>query len=226
MCRPSVWLAVVLLLSAALTAAAAADGLGGAFLLRSQMKNVEVPLYVGNDAQPAGVVRVGRVFTDYERRGFFRIGALPLLVLEGVTIELTRPEQAQAALVQARGWLGAGSPESASVSTNGGATTSARPKVERANRVLDCRNLTLVIPGSVTNVVRAGRARIAADGQLELTENVRVEGLLPLQARQARLQMSGPNCGELSWEAQDGTAMKYNLFQSFGMKKASPGTGL
>ena len=220
---PSVWvlLAGVLLLRTSLADVVAAESLGGGFLLRSQMSDVELPLYVGADTQPAGIVRVDRVFTDYERHGFFRIGALPVLVLDGVTVELTCLDQARAALTQTQGWLGANNPENPG--TNGGVEASSQPKAGRTSRRLDCRNLTIVIPGSVTNVVRAGRAKIAADGQLELTENVRVEGMLSFQTRQARLQMSGPMCGELTWEAQDGTAMTYNLLRGFGMKKASPG---
>ena len=51
-------------------------------------KGMVIPLFVGAESKPTALVRVKELRNDYRRVGFFRIGAIPLVVLDGVTIEL------------------------------------------------------------------------------------------------------------------------------------------
>jgi hypothetical protein len=61
---------------------------------------LEIPLYGPQDHTPYAVLRTGRVRTEYERRGLFRIGVLPRVIVEGGTLELRDGDRAAAALVR------------------------------------------------------------------------------------------------------------------------------
>ncbi len=51
-------------------------------------KGMVIPVFVGSESKPTALVRVKELLNDYRRVGFFRIGAIPLVVLDGLTIEL------------------------------------------------------------------------------------------------------------------------------------------
>jgi len=65
---------------------------------RTQIKNAIIPICLDADAKLVAVVRTRHIFSDYQRRGFFRIGVLPLLVIDGLEVEIREPSQATAAL--------------------------------------------------------------------------------------------------------------------------------
>jgi hypothetical protein len=48
------------------------------------LKGAVISLYSGADGGPATVVRFEQAYRDYESKGFFRIGILPIAVVEGV----------------------------------------------------------------------------------------------------------------------------------------------
>ena len=50
--------------------------------------NLTLSNYSPKDLSLVAQVHVGRLFTDYERRGFFRIGLLPIPVAENVQIQI------------------------------------------------------------------------------------------------------------------------------------------
>ena len=56
-------------------------------------------LYSGNEAEPAVVVHLDKAYTDYQSKGFFRIGLLPIGVMEGVTFRLQHPDSATLSLI-------------------------------------------------------------------------------------------------------------------------------
>jgi hypothetical protein len=60
---------------------------------RAQVKNALVAVYVDPGPEPMAWIRAARIFGDYQSRGFFRIGALPLLVIDKFAIELRDPER-------------------------------------------------------------------------------------------------------------------------------------
>ena len=49
-----------------------------------------------------------KVYTEYEKHGFFHIGALPVAVLDGVTLMFRDPALAAKNLALLRSWLGGG----------------------------------------------------------------------------------------------------------------------
>lgn len=62
----------------------------------SSFNKAVVPIYL--DDQVVMVMSVERTRTDYQRKGFFKIGLLPILVAEGVTFEVQEPAKLTAAL--------------------------------------------------------------------------------------------------------------------------------
>ena len=55
-----------------------------------QASNVENVIYGDDFFKPVVVVKIGRIFTDHRRLGFFRVKLLPVLVAEGVHLEFAR----------------------------------------------------------------------------------------------------------------------------------------
>ncbi|MGH7967691.1 MAG: hypothetical protein ACREIC_03075, partial [Limisphaerales bacterium] len=53
-----------------------------------ELRNGVCQLYTGDSLTPAALIRVNAVHRDYETRGFFRLGVLPLEVADGVVIEI------------------------------------------------------------------------------------------------------------------------------------------
>jgi hypothetical protein len=60
-----------------------AAGLSGSL----QASNVESVIYGVDFFKPVAVLKVGKIFTDHRRLGFFHIKLLPVLVAEGVHLE-------------------------------------------------------------------------------------------------------------------------------------------
>jgi len=63
-----------------------ATGLPGSL----QASNVESVIYGDDFFKPVAVLKVGRIFTDHHRLGFFHIQLLPVLVAEGVHLEFAQ----------------------------------------------------------------------------------------------------------------------------------------
>jgi hypothetical protein len=114
---------------------------------------ITVPLYARDSTQPVGVLRAERLRPDYERRGFFRIGVLPMLVAEEVTLEAQRVSDGARMLRQAALFLQA----------NG------------AERKLELRKVTCRFAGETPIELQCGRLVPTADGWLA-TGGVRWEG--------------------------------------------------
>ena len=55
---------------------------------QTDMADVEVPIYESHNPMPVAVLRAGKIYSDFEKVGFFRIGTLPLGVAENVSVEL------------------------------------------------------------------------------------------------------------------------------------------
>lgn len=130
-------------------------------------KNVVIPLYVSSETSPVALVRVGGVATEYQRRGFFCIGVLPVVVLDGVTIELRRPQSPGPALVQFKRHL----------------------QSVGARKVVELRRLALVLPGPAAARLTAERGRLSSAGAWELSNVAwRPEGQAGEDFAQAQLE--------------------------------------
>jgi hypothetical protein len=63
-----------------------AAGLSGSL----QASNVESVIYGDDFFKPVAALKIGRIFTDHRRLGFFHIKLLPMLVAEGVHLEFAQ----------------------------------------------------------------------------------------------------------------------------------------
>jgi hypothetical protein len=147
---------------------------------RVKMEGGVFTLYSGREQEAAVLVRLDKAYTDYQRKGFFRIGSLPISVIEGVTFEVQRPAALSQSLEELHRWLG---PQG-----------SAR---------LEMRRLTLLVPTPTPNRLAAGRARLAGQGILELLDGVTfLSSTNQMSAPRGTLQIKGQNAGRLILEGK------------------------
>lgn len=125
-------------------------------------------------------IHASRVFQDFQRWGFFRIGALPLLVAENVRITVPSEQCLTNAFADLDGW---------------------RPPDSQFRR-FELRNLEITMRGEDQPRLRAGSARIGSGGAVNL-KNATVcgsDGWQPVIPA-ATLQVSGAAAGRLSWNS-------------------------
>jgi hypothetical protein len=136
-------------------------------------QHLVIPRYSEPDKTLYAVIRVDKVYTEYEKRGFFRIGALPVAVLEGVTYEVRDPGPAAKYLAGLRSWLGG-----------------------EAGQHVELRGVKLV--ASPNNRLEGGRLLFLDNNQWELADGVRlISGTNEFRAGSATLQVAGAQAGEL-----------------------------
>lgn len=135
-------------------------------------RDVAYPVYL--ERQIAALVRVDRVFTDYETKGFFRIGVLPILVLDGVTIELRHP-------------IAPGCRFSALDEAFG----------SRIRKRFELRRVK-IIDNTSLNRLEAGRVCVTVAGRWELLDGVTfISGTNQTQAAIGFLDVAGARAGEI-----------------------------
>jgi hypothetical protein len=157
---------------------------------RQQGKKVMAALYEGAELQPVAVFRAERIFGDYQRRGFFRIGALPLLVLDGLSIELHDPARLPNALT--------------TLSERFNALRSAKKAVEG-------RDFRLSFAAEKAGGLRASRVRLESATAWHLQEGtIQPAGGALIRFRQGTLTIAGPQAGQFTGETANGT-VRMNL---------------
>ncbi|MDB6033520.1 MAG: hypothetical protein JWM16_3858 [Verrucomicrobiales bacterium] len=156
------------------------------------VQNIAIPYYAKGQSAPAAVVRIHRLFTDYQRRGFFRIGLLPTLVAEGVKVEVLDPTQVLAALEAAHKWL----------------------KPAAVGKALEWRYVEFVFPDAKRPRLEAAKVNPAVDGAWRLTEGVTFRsGTNETREAAAVLQVTGTRAGELQWGSAPTGSL--NLLETF-----------
>lgn len=142
---------------------------------RMKARGVVVPFFAGQEQTPSMIMRADRIYTDYERKGFFRIGILPIGVMEGVTFEILHPESATNSLAQLHRWLG-----------------------PQAAKRLEFRKVNFLPFAGSTNHLASGRVRFVPGGRWELLDGVHLfSGTNQVEARHATLQVAGKQTGQL-----------------------------
>lgn len=140
-------------------------------------KGIAYPVYAPEASVPIAVVRVQATRTEYQRRGFLRIGALPMLVAEQVRVEVRDPRATVAQLSGLPEWLRA-------------------PGKGRAGEVRDFQMFDPAEPSRPW--LSADRVRFAPNGQWELTGVVvRGLGLAAQPFSHALLQVTGERAGQV-----------------------------
>lgn len=142
---------------------------------RMKVKGLVVPLYAGMEQTPSMIVRVDNFFTDYERKGFFRIGVLPLGVMEGVTFEVCQLAQVTNSLVSLNDWIDS-----------------------QAVKRVEFRKLCFLNLAGSTNRLDSTRARIISADKWELLDGVCFRsGTNLVEASRATLQVVGVKAGQI-----------------------------
>lgn len=156
------------------------------------MKNAVIPVYVGEPPQLGAKFHIGRVFTDYQRKGFLRIGVLPILVAEDVTVEIHRPEALADLLSSFQRWPGNG----------------------RGRKVVEWRNVRFIPTGCAAGRLETACMRLGRQGQMCLT-GVRYfkEDASVVELPAAILEVAGKAPGTLRWESEGQTSVSHLLRQ-------------
>ena len=140
-------------------------------------KGIAYPVYAAEASVPIAVVRVQSTRTEYQRRGFLRIGALPMLVAEQVRVEVRDPRATVAQLSGLPEWLRA-------------------PGKGRAGEVRDFQMFDPAEPARPW--LSADRVRFAPNGQWEMTGVVvRGPGMASQPFGYALLQVTGERAGQV-----------------------------
>jgi hypothetical protein len=133
---------------------------------------------------PVIIVHAAAIHEDYQRRGFFRIGVLPMLALESLTLEVRDPEHLSGALTNATAFL----------ARKGG-----------ARKALEGRDFTLSFSTRSHGRVTAHSVRLEGRDAWSLAQGtVDMPPAEPVSFRQATLTISGPQAGDLLCETTSG----------------------
>jgi hypothetical protein len=136
-------------------------------------QNLVIPRYGDTNKLLYAVIRVDKVYTEYEKKGLFRIGILPVAVLDGVTYEVKDPAPAAKNLVRLRSWLGGDT-----------------------GKHFDLRGVKIV--ASADSRLEAGRLQFLDNDRWQLAGGVRlISGPKELRADSATLRVAGDRAGEL-----------------------------
>ena len=136
-------------------------------------------------------IHTARLFTDYEKHGFFRIGLLPIPVAEDVQIKI----------------------RSADCLTNAMSDLHFGKEPSLGVRRFELRNLEIKSFDDKQPCLSARLARVGQDGTLELSNVSITNGtggqmLIP----KATLQISNPSAGWVSWNSE-GLSQRFFLFK-------------
>lgn len=157
-----------------------------------QMRNGTVVFYGPGQLQPDATVQIGIVRKTHQRRGFFRIGALPAVRLENVTVEIAHPQNVQATL--------------------GRIQTHFRVLGNGAR--VELRNLRITVSRRPAIEIKSDQLILDSDGiwQLRGQITISIDGISH-SPKSASLTATGTKAGELTVEKDGGTEV-INLFST------------
>lgn len=136
--------------------------------------------YSPGNTSPIVEVHAANLFADYERWGFFRIGALPIMVADHVQVEIRSARYLGNALADLKRW-----DPTAAVSGH-----------------FELRNLEITLRGEKEPRLRARLGRPGSDGTLKLTNvTFREDSGKQIPISKATLQIAGPSAGHLCWSS-------------------------
>lgn len=157
--------------------------------LPTNVKGAKIPVYVANQGEPVAILQIGQIHKGYQSRGFFRIGVLPMLVLDQVTLEIWNETRAPQALERLRRWRGG-----------------------LGSKVVEIRELCIKTGDASDVWLRAKRARFGLHGELELLDDVTfLKDAKELRMTKASLQFTGEDAGRFQWDEQ-GKRRELKLF--------------
>jgi hypothetical protein len=166
-------------LGAAVAWAALEMRMGAAEVAGATANDVTISDYSPSDLSLVAKIHADRIFADYECRGFFRIGLLPVPVAENVQMQIKSADCLTNDLFALHFW--------------------EQPKI--GVRRLEFRKLEIAFFGENQPRLRAVSARVGRDGTIELSTVSlpdSIEHQIPIP--QATLQVAGASAGWLRWK--------------------------
>jgi hypothetical protein len=152
---------------------------------------VEVPVYVKLNPEPVAVFRAERISDDFQTKGFFRIGALPLTVVEDLSIELRDPSRLPAALSALGGRFALNDP---------------------SKRAVEGRNFTLSFSGEKHGRLQARCVRMEGPTEWTMEEgSVSLPNAAPAHCPRGVLVLDGPEAGWIKYQSTNGV-VQVHLF--------------
>lgn len=164
-------------------------------------KGLAIPIYARDRPDAVAVVRISRFSHDFQRRGFFRIGVLPMLVADGLTVEL-RDSRSVADAMR-------------------GAKAVFDPLLRKG--MVELRQVEFVFPPECRQRLEARRVRFGPQGQWELLDGVILQvSTNRWHASTAHLQVTGEKAGQLTISTPDKTASFNLLVQHAATESIQP----
>lgn len=150
--------------------------------------------YASGETNPLMTVRSDRVYGDYQTRGFFRIGVLPLVMVDGLDLELHDPSRIFTAITNAPYLLG----------------KQVNPK-----GALQIRRFSLRLAGQDRALLTARTVRVMSGTTWSLGPGVlRQSNGAELFFQRAILTVAGPQAGEIVCETAAGVICEHVRFTS------------
>jgi len=164
----------------------------------AELKKAVLPVYLKSESRPLAVFRADRIYHDHQRRGFFRIGGLPLLVLQGLSLQLSDTNRLQETLHAASGHF----------------HVTTGPK-----HAIEARNFSIVTTSQNKALVRAQLVHMDTDDVWLLQDGIIATNQgTETGFRRATLKLAGPQTGELVLETSQGP-IRANLISLFSDKQ-------
>jgi hypothetical protein len=150
-------------------------------------KGVLGPMFLSDDSlTPSAILRIERIFTDHQRKGFFKIGILPMLIAEGVVLDVEKPAKLQESLER------------------------IPPSMKRnhASGTIELRRVTIQLRSEPQASLRVGRMR-PVDGlrAWQLFDPVWRLGTNSVRAAQGELRLSEHGSTELRLNCESGVVL-------------------
>ena len=149
---------------------------------RTKIENAVFPIYLDFSSEPVAIVRAKKISTEYQRKGFFRIGVLPMLVCEAVRIELHDPQRVTNALNEVNELF----------------------ETRRAGKALELRGVSLEFKGEVGLRLQAETVHLRDRGRWALSKASYRYSTNTVQIPEAVLEFVGSRAGRLAWTGPDG----------------------
>ena len=149
---------------------------------------VTVPLMGRDQSKPAASLSAASFGVGSQRRGFFRIGILPLLIASDVRIIFSGEPPDPTAL----------------------ADLAPAFKALANTSAVEIHQFAVLLPGKCQPALQAARAEPAGKGDWKLTE-VTLSGPIPMHLPEAILRTGGTEAGQLTFVAA-GANQELNLF--------------
>jgi hypothetical protein len=145
-----------------------------------QIRNGVFPFYTITTTgghKCSAIARVDLAHADFETKGFFKIGVLPVMALDGFHFEVIAPNAAINCFDQIQSWFGS---------------------LSRGETRLELRQAELAIAGPTEITLKAGFVRVKPDGEWDLSDDVVLTaGTNQMRTDRAVLQVTGSKAGQL-----------------------------